>query len=309
MPNQLLPNLLIIGVGRAGTTSLFHYLGSHPEICASRVKEINFFTPILYDGNIPQLSHYQDYFQLSQASYKYYLEASPGYFAGGERLARKIKSTLGRDVQVILILREPLERLISHFHYQKNRFHIDRGMDFHEFMNISLKVAKKKEWDWSERFYWGLKENYYADYIEGWLDSFETNLEIIFFDDFILDTVQTLTGLCEKYSISPERYLKKDESRFGRENRSSGYRVAGLHKLALLVNRQTTHIWHLFPDLKSKLRQIYFDLNGRSVSALDEVDTRFIKDHFLTHNRRLSEILSRRRAELRQPEWLSPQVE
>ena len=35
-----LPNLLIIGVGRAGTTSLFNYLGKHPEIGISVRSEI-----------------------------------------------------------------------------------------------------------------------------------------------------------------------------------------------------------------------------------------------------------------------------
>src|SRR4051812_36085465 len=39
----MLPNLIIIGAARAGTTSLYHYLRSHPEIWMSPEKELYFF--------------------------------------------------------------------------------------------------------------------------------------------------------------------------------------------------------------------------------------------------------------------------
>ena len=41
-----LPNLVIVGVGKAGTTSLFHYLRQHPDICGSDIKELRFLNPL-----------------------------------------------------------------------------------------------------------------------------------------------------------------------------------------------------------------------------------------------------------------------
>ena len=38
-----MPNFLIIGVGRSGTTSLYHYLKQHPEVYMCPNKEPNFF--------------------------------------------------------------------------------------------------------------------------------------------------------------------------------------------------------------------------------------------------------------------------
>ena len=38
-----LPNFLIIGAGRTGTTSLYHYLRQHPEIFMPDIKEPRFF--------------------------------------------------------------------------------------------------------------------------------------------------------------------------------------------------------------------------------------------------------------------------
>jgi hypothetical protein len=43
MPHLMLPNFLIIGAGRSGTTSLYHYLRQHPQVFMSDVKEPNYF--------------------------------------------------------------------------------------------------------------------------------------------------------------------------------------------------------------------------------------------------------------------------
>src|SRR5687768_1784263 len=41
--HELIPDFLIIGAGKCGTTSLFMYLRQHPEIFLPRVKEPNFY--------------------------------------------------------------------------------------------------------------------------------------------------------------------------------------------------------------------------------------------------------------------------
>jgi hypothetical protein len=38
-----LPNFLVIGAGKAGTTALYNYLGQHPEVYVTPTKETNFF--------------------------------------------------------------------------------------------------------------------------------------------------------------------------------------------------------------------------------------------------------------------------
>jgi hypothetical protein len=43
--DQKLPNLIIAGAQKAGTSSLFWYLAQHPQICASDRKELRYFTP------------------------------------------------------------------------------------------------------------------------------------------------------------------------------------------------------------------------------------------------------------------------
>ena len=44
-PSSRLPNFLLIGAMKAGTTSLWHYLRSHPQVFMPDVKEVMFFDP------------------------------------------------------------------------------------------------------------------------------------------------------------------------------------------------------------------------------------------------------------------------
>ncbi len=44
------PNLVIVGVVKSGTTSLFNYLSQHPDICPSDVKETRYFDPLRFGG-------------------------------------------------------------------------------------------------------------------------------------------------------------------------------------------------------------------------------------------------------------------
>ena len=46
------PNFFIVGAGKAGTTSLYHYLGQHPQIYMSRVKEPSYFASEVRGENL-----------------------------------------------------------------------------------------------------------------------------------------------------------------------------------------------------------------------------------------------------------------
>src|SRR5690606_9216630 len=63
--DSLIPNFLVIGAGKSGTTSLDKYLKQHPEIFIPDVKEPNFFgyeTTTLADlnGDPAEIQHYRN---------------------------------------------------------------------------------------------------------------------------------------------------------------------------------------------------------------------------------------------------------
>jgi hypothetical protein len=127
-----LPNLIIPGVAKAGTTSLHDYLGQHPDICAARIKEVNFFT----DGGNPAgregLDRYERFFSHC-AGQRYRVESSPAYFYGGEGVIAALQETLAGP-RIIISLREPAIRLWSAFTFLQSMGRLPPERSFAEYV-------------------------------------------------------------------------------------------------------------------------------------------------------------------------------
>jgi hypothetical protein len=106
-----LPNLIIIGSQKCGTTSLHNYLSFHPDVFMSRTKELNFFAE---QGNWHKgLDWYRSNFEGPACVYG---ESSPNYtnwpFWTGvpERMYSIIP-----EAKLIFLVRDPIERLLAHY--------------------------------------------------------------------------------------------------------------------------------------------------------------------------------------------------
>jgi hypothetical protein len=106
-----LPNLIVIGGLKCGTTSFHHYLGLHPEIQMSRPKELSFFVSELNWGL--GLDWYASRFD---GRFPIRGESSPHYtnlprFTG---VAARLHECCP-DARLIYLVRDPIERLLSHW--------------------------------------------------------------------------------------------------------------------------------------------------------------------------------------------------
>lgn len=107
----LLPNLIVIGAMKSGTTSLHHYLSLHPQIFMSEEKEPRFFTdeakwsqgPAWYEAHFPEPAPIRG-------------ESTPDYtkFPAIRGAPKRIHSVIP-DVRLIYLVRDPIERIISHY--------------------------------------------------------------------------------------------------------------------------------------------------------------------------------------------------
>src|SRR5918994_1595947 len=113
-PLRGLPSVLIIGAQKGGTTSLFNYLIQHPKVLPPVSKEIHYFDLQYarghrwYRGCFPLARH------LQQGSVT--LEASP-YYLFHPLVARRAAELLP-DVTVVALLRNPIDRALSHYHHE-----------------------------------------------------------------------------------------------------------------------------------------------------------------------------------------------
>ena len=106
-----LPNLIIIGAMKCGTSSLHNYLDAHPEISMSRQKELNFFS---FDRCWQRGEDWYGRHFSSTAPIRG--ESSPSYskFPKVPHVPARIK-TLVPSARFIYLVRDPVARIISHY--------------------------------------------------------------------------------------------------------------------------------------------------------------------------------------------------
>ena len=110
-----MPNLIIIGGLKCGTTSIHHYLGLHPEIQMSKPKELNFFVDELnWDLGLDwYASRFDDRFRVRGESSPHYTN-QPRFDSAAERIREHCP-----DARLIYMVRDPIKRILSHWVHAK----------------------------------------------------------------------------------------------------------------------------------------------------------------------------------------------
>jgi hypothetical protein len=120
--SRVLPQFIIIGAMKSGTTSLFHYLSQHPQLVPSNPKETHYFDGGSVNGVDEYqygiswyLRHFPRKSQISDSQQTF--EASPSYLFH-PLAAGRIHETIP-DAKLIVLLRNPTARAISHYLHKK----------------------------------------------------------------------------------------------------------------------------------------------------------------------------------------------
>ena len=120
-PYRPMLDFMIVGAQKCGTTALAHFRSQHPEIGMASPKEAHLFDSPKYSSDwTPE--------QIDER-YRPFLEHCTGAAVRGEAtpiymFLPEIAGELKRynpDLKLIVLLRDPVERAISHFYMEKNR--------------------------------------------------------------------------------------------------------------------------------------------------------------------------------------------
>lgn len=128
---RLRPSYLVVGTKRGGSTSFADWLEQHPEIspCLAR-KGTHYFDTNYQRGP----AWYASRFEKAGGGQRVTGEASP-YYMFHPLAAQRIKAELP-DVKLIAVLREPVDRLLSHYRYEVERGHehetLERALDLED---------------------------------------------------------------------------------------------------------------------------------------------------------------------------------
>lgn len=181
----MLPNLIVIGAMKCGTTSLHHYLDLHPEIRMAREKELNFF---LREGTWQRgVAWYASRFQGRAAVHG---ESSPSYshhpfFAGvPERMA-----SLLPDAKLIYLVREPVERVVSHYLHEVVAGNERRPLA------AALDDLERSPYVWASR---------YATQVERYLEHYPPErILVVAQEELLASRLETLAGIFSFLGVDP----------------------------------------------------------------------------------------------------------
>lgn len=139
-PIRMMPNFIIIGTQKGGTTSLFKYLIQHPNILPPTKKEVHFFD-FNFNNNPQGIRRYRSHFPLNTSllpgTKNNFItgEATP-YYMFHPHAAKRIAQILPQ-VKLIVLLRNPVDRAYSHYSMQ-----VQKGR---ENLSFAEAISQEKE--------------------------------------------------------------------------------------------------------------------------------------------------------------------
>ncbi|MAG85992.1 MULTISPECIES: sulfotransferase family protein [Leeuwenhoekiella] len=158
-------NFICIGAQKAGTTTLHDILQQHPEIFLPNIKETHFFDKDeLYNEGLDW--YYHRFFSNSENKIKG--EITPDYLFFEDAL-RRIANDLPKELKIIVVFRNPVDRAISHYQMSKRR----------GYESLSLTKALKEE---NDRITKGYFEKSNFSYITRGLYAKQYKILLNFFD-------------------------------------------------------------------------------------------------------------------------------
>lgn len=203
---RALPDFLIIGGQRCGTSSLYKYLGAHPQMVPSLRKETRYFS-VEYERGI---GWYRAHFPTAAAMHGLQwlrgssrtFEATPDYLFD-PRTPSRVAATLPH-ARFVVLLRDPVARAYSHWRHIRQL-----GFEALSFTD-AVKLESERIGDGLERLHRGevgsfkdafrfsyITRGHYAEQLERWLQVFPADHFLILgAEDFYSHPEQVLAQVC-----------------------------------------------------------------------------------------------------------------
>lgn len=233
-----LPNLLVIGAQKCGTSWLYFALSRSKRFWGSNPKELNFWNRPVRD-----IDACEKFFQSTPANVNFVFEATPHYFRPRKRginVARNIREGLG-DIPLILLLRDPVERYLSAYTH-----HMMQG----RLPNVPVleKVTLK----------YGIRDlGRYATALRPF-DRLFSNVHIYLYDDLVADPSAFVNRIFQDFGL--EYDLRPWRLRFRANDKTVKQRQMGLKQLPVLSD-----------ELRADLRAFYRE-------EVDRIEARIGRD-------------------------------
>ena len=234
---MVLPNLVIAGAPKSGTSSLFRWLCDHPEVLGSSVKETRYFadpgTHVFDEGRnylSRGLEGYSEFFKAKGPEPGLVVEATPTYLYS--ELALRELPLIPSKPHFQFVLRDPVSQVRSvHRYFQQNWAWVPPDMDFRSFVAASR--AGNARFDGNELAEGVMQNAAYVDFLVRWRDACKPQrMHVFLFEDVFADPRAFMRELARRFGIEPTFY---DDYPFPAENQTYTVRNRLLQKLNIAV--------------------------------------------------------------------------
>lgn len=262
MSNNL-PNFVVIGAPKSGTTSLYHYFRQHPDIYLPKVKELHYFSfpelgmasmgpgdSVVRDGLCQTWEQYTNQY-LEVGNQSAIGDISPSYLYYSNS-AKKIKDNLG-VVKIIAIIRNPVDKAFSQYMHM-----IREGLETLTFPDALAAEASRREQNWGDIWRYA-ESSLYAERLQEFIEVFgKENVKVVLFEDFTKDTPTVLTELLNHIGVDPSVEINTEE----KFNRTGVQKNEVISKMMRNPSRLKTMVKLVIPaNLRFRLRNWIINSN------------------------------------------------
>lgn len=250
------PDFVIGGAPKCGTTSLFFWLASHPQTCASKVKEPHFLLDAIWPENEKAnfkthgIEAYSQFFKHCEAD-KLAFESTAQYLY--HQNAREQLLGLPTKPKVIFLLREPSAQIYSHYLMMRYRTQ-NAVMPLREYLKLPF-VLEYVE---------------YAKYLKPWLESWPKNrIKVLLFEDLMKNKTERMQEVADFLGVGTEFYTHFN---FEHRNETVAIRQRWLHQLGLKLQPMVPHL------LQRALLPLYLKMNSKGTPPKPEDELQIIAE-------------------------------
>lgn len=271
--NAQLPNFLIIGAPKAGTTSLYQYLKQHPQIFFPDKKEPHFFSfegrtegfngpgqAKFMEKRITKLEDYERLFEPVKDEIAIG-EASTSYLYIPDAVDR-IKHYLP-GVKLIAMLRHPVDRAFSHYlHHYRNGGELI--LDFAEaFHAEDPRMAD----NWSP--FWQYKSiGFYYKHLNRYFDNFDkNNIRVYWYDDFTSNPLAVVNDIFSFLNVDSSLYCPDTSNKYNVSYIKREPRSRIIHNLLNQDNPLKSFLKGILPKkIRENTRQVVMKTNTNQLT-------------------------------------------
>jgi hypothetical protein len=286
------PTFLIIGVQKAGTTSIYNYLKQHPQVYMSPVKETGFFerdweqepvdTQRRKKNGIVTWNQYQALF--SQATDKHLAlgEASPNYMFHYRLAAEQIQRRLP-NAKLIAILRNPVQRACS-----------DYLMNMRDAIGKQTPLAEQVR-SRGDSSYVLLKGKYYEQ-LKHFINVFgRSQVDILLHDDLKQDSQKFMRTIYQSIGVNPA-FVANTSKKAQTAKVPKNQTLNRLLKTQNPIRTVATGIMQIVPsEIRHQLRDRLISLNSqdKNRAQFTEEDITLLQRYYREDILKLQDLLQR----------------